>query len=201
MVLAERKGKLGSFLKFGAGILVGAILVPTVAIAYLVSGYAPAAATDPAFPMEGRIAELALQASIKREAPARDLSQMASADLLAGASIYKKECAMCHGLPDQSAPGIAAGMFPEAPQLMNPPKRPGRAPSLQEAPGGGAGSRQTARAPRPNGDYWRVKNGIRLTGMPSYQKVLTDDQIWQVVGLIANRRRLSPEVKAALTAN
>jgi mono/diheme cytochrome c family protein len=201
MVEAEGKKKIGSFVKFSAGILIGAILAPIAAIAYLLSGYAPAAAADPAFPLEGRIAELALQARIKREAPVRDLSQMSSADLLAGAGIYKKECAVCHGLPDKPAPGIASGMFPEAPQLMNPPKRPGQGPGPQRGPSASTAPPQVARAPRPNGDYWRVKNGIRLTGMPSYQKVLTDDEIWQVVGLIANRRRLPPEVKDALATN
>jgi len=33
--------------------------------------------------------------------------------------------------------------------------------------------------------YWKVKNGIRLTGMPAYQKLLTDQQIWQVSLLLS----------------
>jgi len=28
--------------------------------------------------------------------------------------------------------------------------------------------------------YWKVANGIRLTGMPAYKRVLTDTEIWQV---------------------
>ena len=196
---AELKGKLGFFLKLGAEILVGAILVPAAAIAYLLSGYAPAAAADPAFPLKSRIAELALQARIKREAPIRDLSQMSTADPLTGANIYKKECAVCHGLPDQPTPAIATGMFPEAPQFMKPQLRGGRTPDPQGTPG--TGPRPGAHAPRPDGDYWRVKNGVRLAGMPSYQKILTDDQMWQMVGLLANRRRLPPEVREALAKN
>jgi hypothetical protein len=27
--------------------------------------------------------------------------------------------------------------------------------------------------------YWKVANGIRLTGMPAYQGFLTNDQLWQ----------------------
>jgi hypothetical protein len=49
-----------------------------------------------------------------------------------------------------------------------------------------------------SGDFWRVKNGIRLTGMPSFENTLSDDQMWQVVALIAKRRDLPPEVRAAL---
>ena len=29
--------------------------------------------------------------------------------------------------------------------------------------------------------YWKVKNGIRLTGMPSFQKALTEQQMWRVL--------------------
>ena len=32
----------------------------------------------------------------------------------------------------------------------------------------------------PGATYWRVSNGIRLTGMPAYKDVLTDTEMWQV---------------------
>src|SRR5579864_8750126 len=180
--------------KFILGVVIGAILVPLAVVAYLVSGYAPAATADAPMPFESRIAGMALQARFKKEAPVRDLSGMSTPDLLAGAEIYKKDCVMCHGLPDQK-PEIADNMFPPAPQEMKPPQGRGG----QRGPQGGPGRAQTApRAPRPNGDFWRIKNGIRLTGMPSFQNILSEDQIWQVTGLIANLRRLPPEVQAAL---
>jgi mono/diheme cytochrome c family protein len=75
---------------------------------------------------------------------------------------------------------------------MKPPQGRGGQRGPQGGPGG------APRAPRPNGDFWRIKNGIRLTGMPSFQNILSEDQIWQVTGLIANRRRLPPEVQVAL---
>jgi mono/diheme cytochrome c family protein len=43
--------------------------------------------------------------------------------------------------------------------------------------------------------YWKVVNGIRLTGMPSYKGLLTDNEIWQVSLLVANADKpLPPEV-------
>jgi mono/diheme cytochrome c family protein len=33
--------------------------------------------------------------------------------------------------------------------------------------------------------YWKVKNGIRLSGMPAYGKALSDTQIWQVSLLLS----------------
>jgi len=191
-------------LKFAIGVVVGVVLVPFAVVAYLVSGHAPAATADPPMPFESRIADMALQRRIQKEAPVRDLSGMSAEDLLAGADIYKKDCAMCHGLPDEPPPAISQSMFPEAPQLMKPPqgRGPRRGPQGGTGPGAtpGAGPNPAIRGRtlRPDGDFWRVKNGVRLTGMPSFQNVLSEGQMWQVIGLLANRRRLPPEVKDAL---
>jgi mono/diheme cytochrome c family protein len=187
-------------MKFILGVVAGAILVPLVAVAYLLSGYAPVAVADAPMPFEARIAGMALQERIQKEAPVRDLSGMSTPDLLAGADIYKKNCAECHGLPDQT-PAIADNMFPQVPQLMKPPKGRGGAGGPQGGPRPGGEAARGPRTPRPNGDFWRVKNGIRLTGMPSFQNVLSEDQMWQVTGLIANRRRLPPEVQDALKSD
>jgi thiosulfate dehydrogenase len=40
--------------------------------------------------------------------------------------------------------------------------------------------------------YWKVANGIRLTGMPSYKNILTDTQMWQVSLLLANADKPLP---------
>jgi mono/diheme cytochrome c family protein len=188
-------------MKFIVGVIVGIIIVPLVLVIYLASGFAPTAATDGALPFETWIAGTALSKRMRKEAPTRDLSTMTTADLLAGADTYKNNCAGCHGLPDQPPSEIGNGMFPPAPQLMQPPlPRPGGRQPGRAAPPPGAASAQmgTVQGRGASGDFWRVKNGIRLTGMPSFEKTLSDDQMWQVVYLIAKRRYLPPEVKAAL---
>jgi mono/diheme cytochrome c family protein len=48
--------------------------------------------------------------------------------------------------------------------------------------------------------YWKAKNGIRLTGMPGFQKALNDTQLWQVSVLLANADKISPAVKASLSS-
>jgi len=40
--------------------------------------------------------------------------------------------------------------------------------------------------------YWKVANGIRLTGMPAYRDVLTDTEMWQVSLLLANADKPLP---------
>jgi thiosulfate dehydrogenase len=186
-------------MKFIIGIITGIVLIPVLIIAYLASGYAPTAATDKPLPGETWLANTALSKRMQKEAPTRDVTAMTTTDLIAGADIYKKDCAVCHGLPDQSAPAIANGMFPPAPQLMRtPPPRPGGAPSPNRGPVPGRAPQGTTPGRGASGDFWRVKNGIRLTGMPSFGDSLTDDQIWQVVAMIASRRNMLPEVKADL---
>jgi mono/diheme cytochrome c family protein len=44
----------------------------------------------------------------------------------------------------------------------------------------------------PGETYWKVANGIRLTGMPSFKDLLTQDQMWQVSLLLANADKPLP---------
>ncbi len=44
----------------------------------------------------------------------------------------------------------------------------------------------------PGETYWKVANGIRLTGMPAFKDVLTETEIWQVSLLLANADKPLP---------
>ena len=46
---------------------------------------------------------------------------------------------------------------------------------------------------QPGETYWRVANGIRLTGMPAYNHVLNDTQMWQVSLLLKNADQQLPD--------
>jgi mono/diheme cytochrome c family protein len=48
--------------------------------------------------------------------------------------------------------------------------------------------------------YWKVENGIRLTGMPGFKGQLTETQIWQVSVLVKNADKISESVKKELAA-
>lgn len=50
----------------------------------------------------------------------------------------------------------------------------------------------------PGETYWKVVNGIRLSGMPAYRQSLPESQSWQVSLLLANADKLPPTVQAAL---
>jgi mono/diheme cytochrome c family protein len=47
-----------------------------------------------------------------------------------------------------------------------------------------------------------VKNGIRLTGMPAFQHILSDEQMWDVALLLkAADQPMSPPVRSELGAS
>jgi thiosulfate dehydrogenase len=163
---------------FVIGVIVGVLILPLAFAVYVASGRMPAATSDPPIPFEAAIAGGALYARIKREAPTRDVSGMATAELVSGADVYQKNCTFCHGLPGQPAPPAAKGEFPPPPQLFTVDGR------VSDDPAGVS--------------YWKVKNGIRLTGMPGFQATLADEQMWQVTALVARADKLSPEVMDAL---
>jgi thiosulfate dehydrogenase len=51
----------------------------------------------------------------------------------------------------------------------------------------------------PGETFWKVDNGIRLTGMPSFRKILNQTEEWQVTMLLANADKpLPPEVVSLL---
>jgi hypothetical protein len=50
----------------------------------------------------------------------------------------------------------------------------------------------------PGETYWKVANGIRLTGMPSYKDVLTETEMWQVSLLLANADKPLPPAALAI---
>ncbi len=99
-------------------------------------------------------------------------------NLLAGAKVYKENCAVCHGVPDAQKTAIADGMFPKPPQLFK-----GMGVTDDEA----------------WESYWKVAGGIRMTGMPGFKDHLSETQIWQVAVLVKNADKISPTVKGELT--
>jgi thiosulfate dehydrogenase len=168
------------FRAFVIGIVIGASLVVAGVWFYFTSGRAPVAVADSPVPFENKLVKAALHAHIDKD-PHVDPPPVSvnEATYLAGADVYKQNCANCHGLPGESQNAIVKGMFPTPPELF-------RGTGVTDDP-----AWET---------YWKAKNGIRLSGMPAFKGTLNDTQLWQVSVLLANADKISPAVKAALTS-
>jgi mono/diheme cytochrome c family protein len=178
---ASRKTPSRGILNFFLGFLFTLILLFAAAWAYLYFGRPPVATADPAFPFEAQIVKVPLNARIDRElqTPPFDISE----DVYeAGAHVYVQQCAACHGHPAEPS-DFAKWMYPSAPQLWK-----------KHAKGNVVGVSDDD----PGITYWKVKNGIRLTGMPSYQHVLTTDEMWDVTLLLKHADEQLPDPVMAI---
>jgi len=155
----------------------GIMLLSTSIWAYFLSGSAPVATDARPMPMEKYLAKKALHAVLDREMPKGVPLETTEANFLAGAHIYKDNCAVCHGSPGTSVTAIAHGMFPKPPELLH----------------GKGVTDDTA-----GETYWKVMNGIRLTGMPGFRGSLSETPAWQVSIMLAQADKLPESVKAFL---
>jgi thiosulfate dehydrogenase len=163
--------------KFLIGLILGLFIVPAAVYYYFSSGSAPVATSAPPMPFERTLARAALHSRLDKEMPKSVPMAADEAAYTAGAQIYKDHCAVCHGLPGQPQTAIAKGMFPHPPKLME-----------------GTGVTDDP----PGETYWKVSGGIRMTGMPGFEKSLTTTQMWQVSLLLANADKLPKSVQDAL---
>ena len=165
------------FKSFVIGMMVGVLLLVGGVYYYFVSGMAPVAAGDAPWPYEKKMASRSLDARIVNAKVPVPPIQANEENLLAGAKVYKENCAVCHGLPDQPPPAIADSMYPNATLMF-------KGKGVSDDP--------------PQESYWKAANGIRLTGMPSFKGILTDTQLWQAAQLVASTDKLPDSVKKAL---
>ncbi len=170
-----KKSSSSGFGKLFLGFLLGIGAVAIGLFAYLKLGPLPVAVADAPFPFEKQIVYLPLNARIEREIKTAPFG--ISEDVFeSGAHVYRAQCASCHGTPAHDTP-YAKYMFPSAPQLWKKHGTHGIVGVSDDEPG------ET---------YWKVANGIRLSGMPAYTHILSDAQMWQVSLLLKNADKELP---------
>jgi len=162
------------------GILLGICLPFLAGYYYVTSGRMPVATSAKPLPFEKLLARKAQHAAYDPEAGTPSPLAADEPNLLAGARIYRVQCAVCHGQLGHSPSAIAKGMFPPPPQLL-PPKK-------------GVTDDQVGET------FWKVKNGIRLTGMPGFVASLSETEMWQVSLLLREADKLPPAVLQILRA-
>jgi len=162
------------------GIIIGVALTLAVALigAYSLvqSGLIPANADAKPGPLETWMAHTSLDATLRRDAP-KDPNPVALTDqnLMNGVHLFAQNCAVCHGsakgIADPSP--IAKGEYPPPPQLATD--------GVEDDPEGDS--------------FWKIKHGVRLTGMPSFGYTLSDQQIWTLALFLKHMDKLPPAVR------
>ena len=172
--MATRSG--GGTGKLILGFVLGIVFVVAAVAVYFRWGSPPVATADKPFPFEKEIVQVPLQARIDKgiQQPPFGVGE----DVYeTGAKVYRADCAGCHGTPGHDVP-YAKYMYPAAPPLW---KKHGH------------GNVIGVSDDEPGETYWKVYNGIQLSGMPAFNHVLTTTQMWDVTLLLKNADQQLPD--------
>ena len=164
--------------RFWSGVAATVAVALIGAFIILRSGLVPANADATPGRLESWAAAASLRATLDREAPAGPNPVAASEEnLAAGVDLYARHCAICHGTAkgDASASPVAKGLYPRPPQLATD--------GVEDDPEGVS--------------FWKIKHGIRWTGMPSWKDTLSDRQIWTLALFLKHMDKLPPAAERA----
>ena len=158
---------------FILGIIFTLVLLALCALGGALLGFLPTSANATPPPWETKIASAALDASMERHAsrvnnpvPATD------ANLIDGMKVYTMNCALCHGALDNKPSPLQHSMYPPPPQLILEP--------LDD----------------PEWHiFFAIRSGVRYTGMPAWERVLSEQDLWKVTGFLARVEKLPAGAK------
>ena len=160
---------------FLAGIAVTLLLFCCGVFAVSHFGLYPIGADSPPSGLERSLAMRAMDAYADKHKPEMDNPTALTAEnLTEGAKEYEEHCAFCHGGAKAKISPMQNKFNPPAPQLLS------RVPHDPD-----------------NWMFWVTKHGVRMTGMPSWDGIMSDEEIWKVVAFLKHTDKLPPETAAA----
>lgn len=141
------------------------------AVAYVKSGVYNVAASKPHTTFTEWVTHDTMIHSVRRHADSvTPPQQFIAGQVVNGFCAYQTHCVACHGAAGVARQQWATGMEPSPPYLLDINQRFTR-PQL----------------------FWIVKNGIKMTGMPSWRSEMSDGEIWGVVAWLEASAKLPPD--------
>jgi mono/diheme cytochrome c family protein len=165
--------------KFLLGVIVTLLVLILGGLGFAMLGFFPTAANVPPPHLEVRIAMGAVDASMERHAP-HAVNPLAPTDqnLEDGMKLYTMNCALCHGGLDRKPSTLVNSLYPPPPNLISDP---------------------------PDDPEWHtfytIRTGIRYTGMPAWDKTLSEQDMWKITMLLSHMDKLPPTVQDYWKAN
>jgi mono/diheme cytochrome c family protein len=158
---------------FVLGIVVTILVLVIGGAGLALLGFLPVTANSSPPEMERHLAMSALDNSVDRQAPrVNNPVPPTDENLIDGLKIYTMNCAICHGGLDRKPVAFGHSFYPPVPNLiLHPPDDP------------------------EWHVYYVVHNGVRYTGMPAWDKTLSDPDLWKVVAFLTRVDKLPPAVQ------
>ena len=159
--------------QFFWGVFLTIVLILVGAYLIVKSGYVNFAADNQSSAIERHVAMVASDASVERRAPAMQNPAAATEDnLVAGAKLYRDNCAGCHGSSANPEAALGHSFNPPAPQFMS---------DVADMP--------------DNENFYIIQHGIRWSAMPAWKSKLNDTQIWQLATFLKHMDKLPPNAE------
>src|ERR1700733_11522012 len=159
--------------KFALGVVVTLLILILGGLGFAMLGFFPTAANVEPPRVERRLAMGAVDASMERHAP-RITNPLTPTDpnLEDGMKLYTMNCALCHGGLDRKPSALATSLYPPPPNLISDP---------------------------PDDPEWHIfftiRTGVRYTGMPAWDKTLSEPDMWKVTAFLTRIEKLPPAVQ------
>jgi|ERR1700722_5734757 thiosulfate dehydrogenase len=158
---------------FVLGIIVAIVALLIVGFGAALLGLLPTRANRTPSKTEARIAMSALDNSVERHAPrANNPVPPTDENLIDGMKLYSMNCAACHGGIDRKPVDFGLSFYPPAPNLILDP---------------------------PDDAEWHlyyvIRNGVRYSGMPAWDKTLSDPDMWKITAFLSRIEKLPPAVQ------
>lgn len=160
-----------------AAIAVVGLIASAGAAWYVFSGRYNIAAAEPHFELVRWALDRVYRSSVREQAAGTLAPELGEAEIAAGASVYAGECARCHAAPGGERSAWVEGLRPTPPHLP----REGTGFDLAEI-------------------HWLVENGARMTAMPAWQGVLSDEELWSVAAFVNALPDLGPDAYQEMLA-
>lgn len=137
-------------------------------------------ATEKHWPVTTELLEILRERSIQvRSEDITVPANLPSGYLARGAKNYAEMCAQCHLAPGISPTELHQGLYPQPPVF----NKPGHDEHEQAA------------------KFWVIKNGVKLTAMPTWGMSHTDEEIWALVAFIQQLPDMSAEDYQQMTSS
>ena len=158
---------------FVLGIFVTILVLVIGGLGFALLGFLPTRANSTPPHAEVHIAMSALDNSVDRHAAhVNNPVPPTDENLIDGLKIYTMNCALCHGGIDRQPSTLEHSFYPPAPKLILYPLDD---PEWHV--------------------YYVVRNGVRYTGMPAWDKTLSDADLWKVTAFLTRIEKLPPAVQ------
>jgi thiosulfate dehydrogenase len=159
--------------KFILGVIVTLLVLILGGLGFATLGFLPTQANVAPPRWEHHLANAASDASMERHAPrVTNPLPLSDQNFEDGMKLYTMNCAVCHGGLDRKPVSLSSSFFPPAPNLISDP---------------------------PDDPEWHIfytiRTGVRYTGMPSWEKTLSEQDMWKLTSFLSHMEKLPPAVQ------